>query len=1244
MAKSYRFLFMGSAAGSGWPAPGRQQFDVNDSTANTEVITADGGSLDPITTIDGLKTYVCRLAGSYSNRSATNAGYTVNTNERAAMLGGNVNITSYTAFVFHTNPGDYNLRVALGSPSGGVTVHVFAIFEGTLLSTVLNGTSPSKYLPGMGVSKTTAIISPIDGTVWRTKAAGTAGTDAPNGLGNANQEYIDNNGVTWYRLNWPNGDQCKAAFFIHNTATTAANQVLDTSKTPVSTGTWGNHSATINCSGLHGPAFTVYRISALPLSTLEFTEIENPLQDVRLVNHELVVETNPTFYCLERQGFELFKIVQVTGPSNFSLLGAHAPYYEIVKIGLDYYLTSKSPVPDSMAGPLDLTIRQTNGNVTRDTTINGTLVATGKPQNDNFYEFMPSRQWMLEKPVWELYNDPTIRWDGTNNEPADVVATVNSFASLQAYFDTIKDSITPANTTKYEVLFEEGIYEGRGGLPDLDFGTGWVRFKPAPGHNPVWSMSLGWCVRRLEIVAGFTVLPDPAKMGGLNAFTLSDPSGGMAAGIKNGGRLASAVLDQFHAGAYYDPNISDSDWLFLPKGQNEWNFVAVKNSEFFCLKNTNIWHIRLGVSITNTRLAVVENCDVRKGRQDFLQYRPAGLGDETGIWADDSTNVIVDNCTVRDECDDALYSSTAHVDVVQQVRQVTENSWGPGKVAPPARDGIIYGGFVIPDTFPMKVYHVTINDNEGINLLGLTPPTGTVIGAEEVNGDVTVKFAGYIPPATSRIIVRNLNSYCDGPLRGSAVRQTGIDSNSDRGQFNYQSWFNCCIATPNQLGVGVSGPGEGWVSRCVMSPQGSLSTRADAKDTPLRPRVQLTGKAKIYSVANVCADASSDGGGAHPDGRKYEDRTTKIATFLTDPSSILNGPFYQLDAIDSPNHGLWHYPYINDTGNNSRDEFRTQLRSILRPLDSTVGFIQAEGGEPTPDDTTPDLFDLGANAIDVEPGSVNVSTGFDVQGINASTSIIVTGGFVRINNGPNITNGFVVNGDNVKAVVIAPNTFGATQEATVSIGGISDTYSATVRDANVITITPGGSDTLTKAEAATLFVVTDNVAEGFSDVMMTRYTNAELATAGLDLTLLSGDIPVLADLVLDTTALPQNAATDDVLAVITNKTADSTITVLSPNDGSIVVGGVNNDQLLKGATALSVGNLVIQLQETLGLASNSPHVSNINTYVFAPTLDSLEVPTTGTTPLGLDLSGVPGGNDIVVTAPDEASLVIKYLV
>ena len=120
-------------------------------------------------------------------------------------------------------------------------------------------------------------------------------------------------------------------------------------------------------------------------------------------------------------------------------------------------------------------------------------------------------------------------------------------------------------------------------------------------------------------------------------------------------------------------------------------------------------------------------------------------------------------------------------------------------------------------------------------------------------------------------------------------------------------------------------------------------------------------------------------------------------------------------------------------------------------------------------DTAPDSFNF-SDQTDVEPSTPITSNAITVSGINAAAPISISGGSYSINGGAfTSTSGTVSNGQTVTVRVTSSSNFATTASATLTIGGVSDTFSVTTRKqystttlmANVNPVPAGTTVTLT---------------------------------------------------------------------------------------------------------------------------------------------------------------------------------------
>ena len=122
---------------------------------------------------------------------------------------------------------------------------------------------------------------------------------------------------------------------------------------------------------------------------------------------------------------------------------------------------------------------------------------------------------------------------------------------------------------------------------------------------------------------------------------------------------------------------------------------------------------------------------------------------------------------------------------------------------------------------------------------------------------------------------------------------------------------------------------------------------------------------------------------------------------------------------------------------------------------------------PTPL-VTPAAFELGS-PVTAAAGAWAVSAAPTITGINAATPVSIVGGQYRINGGAWTTaNGTVSAGQTVQMQAQAPSAAGASQTATLTVGGVSDTFQVTtIAD---YTLDPIAWPSLSETSSSTNFV------------------------------------------------------------------------------------------------------------------------------------------------------------------------------
>jgi len=112
-------------------------------------------------------------------------------------------------------------------------------------------------------------------------------------------------------------------------------------------------------------------------------------------------------------------------------------------------------------------------------------------------------------------------------------------------------------------------------------------------------------------------------------------------------------------------------------------------------------------------------------------------------------------------------------------------------------------------------------------------------------------------------------------------------------------------------------------------------------------------------------------------------------------------------------------------------------------------------------DTVPDAFNF-TDQVDVPVNSTIVSNSITVTGINAPSSISISGGQYSINGGSfSSTSATVNNNDKLSVQLLSSEAEATLTNATVNIGGVADTFSVLTVDASVISAGPKGDPAFT---------------------------------------------------------------------------------------------------------------------------------------------------------------------------------------
>ena len=196
---------------------------------------------------------------------------------------------------------------------------------------------------------------------------------------------------------------------------------------------------------------------------------------------------------------------------------------------------------------------------------------------------------------------------------------------------------------------------------------------------------------------------------------------------------------------------------------------------------------------------------------------------------------------------------------------------------------------------------------------------------------------------------------------------------------------------------------------------------------------------------------------SEPDQFTFVDQTdVQLNTVVTSNGIIVSG----LDAtaiiyISGGTYSINSGTYTSAAGTvNNEDTVTVRLTSsgsysTTKSATLTIGSVSdtfSVTTEAAPPDTTPDQFTF-TDQTGVALNTVRASNTITVSGINTEAPISITGGTYSINGGAYTSDaGTVSNGDTVKIQLTSSGSYSTTTNATLTIGGVYDTFSVTTQD------------------------------------------------------------------------------------------------------------------------------------------------------------------------------------------------------
>ena len=211
----------------------------------------------------------------------------------------------------------------------------------------------------------------------------------------------------------------------------------------------------------------------------------------------------------------------------------------------------------------------------------------------------------------------------------------------------------------------------------------------------------------------------------------------------------------------------------------------------------------------------------------------------------------------------------------------------------------------------------------------------------------------------------------------------------------------------------------------------------------------------------------------------YRLQLSRRSDFVRDSSfeeHIINGKTYSFTIPSGHGGERWYWRVqarnyqVDDLNDHSGGQWNTYSGACSYFNDGYFDIV-------APSDTTPNQFTF-TDKTGAARNTTYTSNSITVSGINAATSISISGGTYSVNGGSYRSSaGTVNNGNTVRVRRTSSSSYSTTTSATLNIGGVSDTYSVTTQSDSSDT-TPNQFTFTDKTEAALNTAYTDSITVG----------------------------------------------------------------------------------------------------------------------------------------------------------------------
>lgn len=609
----------------------------------------------------------------------------------------------------------------------------------------------------------------------------------------------------------------------------------------------------------------------------------------------------------EPQGHRFGRVTAPTGLQNFSIVGTSTYFTLETDASGTWLAATGTRIPDGWTG--SVTVRQTSGGLTRDTTFNFTAGTLSRPvtgllgrvSSDTLIQRTRVKS-VMDAECWQGYGGQSLASDQIVTSRADFVAKFNALPV----------------TGWHRLRLQNGDYTGVGTLTAKDWiaNGGGVVIEPDAGHDPIFRCDLQGCNQRGVHYRGLRVVPMASSVESVWNCGIGAP-------------YPVYRVENCRIGYAYAPGFNVADWL-------TWSTIMdFEFCEEVSFINNDFDGIGNGFIISGGRRMRFQNNRWKRVARDIHACSTAfRFNTPRGVFSDNLTYVEISDCTCwfgPDIYTGLSSGATPHSDWLQ-IRRTGGAAYPTTTAGVNGSAGLPWAVGNIGFTPSVDRLYTVVSVTGDALINPASPPTGTGTGI--VSGNVTFDYLQDYTLATEMVILLEGNCVM---LDGVTVNAPGtaqpnvqftINSNSGwKNTFTFVAINNLCASTGSR---GLEGGGLSettvhaeWNSFVSSAAKALNNDQAYIVGGTLRAHRNIVGlvSGEPYLISPIARAA-------------YGNVAVNFQTGATSPNrpgDVLRGSFTDLGGSLG-----WGYTMIDDDTVTAA-EFRSNMSKQLHHLTGAAG-------------------------------------------------------------------------------------------------------------------------------------------------------------------------------------------------------------------------------------------------------------------------------------------------------------------